>query len=104
MIHYDYIVKLETFSEDVHHIFSQIGKEKMTTEVQENMKKPSKDIVKNSRQLRKMHEEKLYYEYFNDVPAALLVKLVDFMRDDLTLFGYDLPHFMVQKIKDFKKG
>ena len=83
---YDYISRLDTFTEDSEYIMQSIGfKDYFHLEE-----------MKSRKTNQSLDDYMLYYE---KVSPDLLVKLYKIIKEDLFLFDYKLPKFFKKKIK-----
>ena len=117
LLRYNFIIKLETFQEDLEYILHLIGANNLlnnihilstdnkTIQIQATSahnisKKNEKETIENNLTL---HIENEIYKYFNSVSNDLLFKVVEFLRDDLMLFDYNLPKFLTDKLTKHQK-
>ncbi|XP_068246376.1 carbohydrate sulfotransferase 11-like isoform X1 [Palaemon carinicauda] len=77
---YDYIVKQETFEEDLRYIVLKLGIEEVDVTTRKNYKSLSKFPT--------------YEAYFRDIPDDVIVRLYNIYKQDFYLFGYDVPQFV----------
>ncbi|XP_068246381.1 carbohydrate sulfotransferase 11-like [Palaemon carinicauda] len=75
---YDYIIKQETFDEDLQYLTDKLN----ITEVKVSLK--SNSFAKSN---------KTYEDHFRDIPKDLIKKILNLYRLDFLLFGYEVPKF-----------
>ena len=85
-IHYDYILKLETFQEDLKYLFKQIEIQDLSTGIKRNNKTTKSDYEKS-------------FDYFRNVSSDTLLDVYEFIEIDMILFDYSLPDFIENRIK-----
>ncbi|KAJ8022394.1 Carbohydrate sulfotransferase 14 [Holothuria leucospilota] len=81
---YDIIGKLEDADDDIPYVLERIGIRNMTKYGSTSMKKKGSD-------------EKLWAEYYSQVPQDTMKKFYEIYKPDFILYGYDMP-------KSFKKS
>ncbi|XP_068221663.1 carbohydrate sulfotransferase 11-like isoform X2 [Palaemon carinicauda] len=79
-IPYDYIVKLETFEDDLRYIVLKLGIEEINVSTQRN--KASKKT------------SPIYESYFRDIPDDIIARVYSIYKQDFYLFDYDVPQFV----------
>ena len=117
LLQYNFIIKLETMQEDLRYIFNLIGANSLsnnlhihatenetipiqTTSAKNILKLDEKENIESSLTLNKEDE---IYKYFSNVSSDLLFNVVEFIKDDLTLFDYKLPQFITDKLIRYLK-
>ena len=88
-IHYDYILKLETFQEDLKYLFKQIEIQHLSHGIKEHStnNKTQSDYEKS-------------FNYFRNVSSDTLLDVYEFIQFDVILFDYNLPDFIENRIKE----
>lgn len=79
-ISYDYIVKLESFEDDLRFIVLKLGIKEINVSVKKN----------NSTK----GEGPGYEAYFKDIPDDVIREIFSIYEKDFYLFGYEVPQFI----------
>ncbi|CAL4165066.1 unnamed protein product, partial [Meganyctiphanes norvegica] len=83
-LHYDYIAKVETFSEDLEYIFKHIGI-------------PSDPNIQKNKIKKKNDNPYAYISYYTKIPLDLRKSLYMIYRKDMDMFGYNLPDWFLSE-------
>ncbi|XP_063588268.1 carbohydrate sulfotransferase 14-like [Penaeus indicus] len=83
-IPYDYIVKLETFSDDLLYLAAAEGIREINTDLRENQSPALEEKVTD------------FEEYFQDLPRQVLKDIYQIYKYDFLFFGYDVPEAMLK--------
>ncbi|XP_042866725.1 carbohydrate sulfotransferase 8-like [Penaeus japonicus] len=87
-ISYDYIVKLETFSDDLLYLATAAGISEIKTDLRENQSPALEEKVTD------------YEEYFKHLPPQVLKDVYRIYKYDFLFFGYDVPEAMLEASKE----
>lgn len=84
---YDYILHLETFSEDLQYVFHKLNmpKDIFTVDVRKNI---AFNVTKT----------KPNDSYFENIDPLVISELYGWIKEDFQLFGYEVPDFVLNAI------
>lgn len=81
---YDYIVKLETFGDDLLYLATAAGIKEINTDLRKNQSPALEEKVTD------------FEEYFEDLPPQVLKDIYQIYKYDFLFFGYDVPEAMLK--------
>ncbi|XP_071537258.1 carbohydrate sulfotransferase 11-like [Panulirus ornatus] len=79
-LHYDYIVKIETYSEDLSYIVKKFGIKRVNAEYKRHATTNNQSVD--------------YSDYYKNVKPSLLREIYKFYKIDFDMFAYDIPDFL----------
>ena len=94
-IKYDYILKLETFTEDISYVLEKIGALKMSTTLKLNSTNRNNSTSMDS-------SRDFYMQYYKNIPPKLLNSVYKYVKNDLLLFHYKIPDSFKRAITAYK--
>ncbi|XP_066954114.1 carbohydrate sulfotransferase 11-like [Macrobrachium rosenbergii] len=86
---FDYIVKLETFEEDLRYLVLKLGIKEINVTTQMNKSSKSKSPT--------------YEAYYRDISDDIIAGLYAIYKEDFRLFGYEVPQFVKDALSNTGK-
>ncbi|XP_063588269.1 carbohydrate sulfotransferase 14-like isoform X1 [Penaeus indicus] len=83
---YDYIVKMETFDDDLHFLAKATGIRELSANIRKNQSPASEQDTED------------FGKYFEDFPEHLLRDVYRIYGYDFMLFGYEIPSFLLKVV------
>ncbi|XP_064088916.1 carbohydrate sulfotransferase 10-like isoform X2 [Macrobrachium nipponense] len=81
---FDYIVKLETFEEDLRYLVLKLGIKEINVTTQKNKSSKSKSPT--------------YEAYYRNISDDIIARLYAIYKEDFRLFGYEVPQFVKEAL------
>ncbi|XP_037784260.1 carbohydrate sulfotransferase 14-like isoform X2 [Penaeus monodon] len=85
-IQYDYILKQETFDDDLHYVTEQLDLREVELGTRNNNKSNRTHLP-------------TYLDYYDDVPSEVLGRIFKLYETDFRIFDYEIPQSLLDRVK-----